>query len=164
MGGIIAAVVLIVVAIGFSAWWKGRLIGQGKIIQRAKDFVEYAEIFTTRPIANEEYAAALKALDLKKTGTSLEGNTKAVKFTGIYFSASIRGIYFSASIRCVEQTETNSVYRFEFDSWKTKYGRPSFENEMNMLLTTVEKMFIQLDPNTQVSTVKNEITTKRSIF
>ena len=44
MGGIIAAVVLIVVAIGFSAWWKGRLIGQGKIIQRAKDFVEYAEI------------------------------------------------------------------------------------------------------------------------
>ena len=60
MGGIIAAVVLIVVAIGFSAWWKGRLIGQGKIIQRAKDFVEYAEIFTTRPIANEEYVAALK--------------------------------------------------------------------------------------------------------
>ena len=43
-------------------------------------------------------------------------------------------------------------------------GRPSFENEMNMLLTTVEKMFVQLDPNTQVSTVKNEITTKRSIF
>ena len=141
MGGIIAAVVLIVVAIGFSAWWKGRLIGQGKIIQRASDFVEYAE--------------ALKALDLKKTGTSLEGNTKAVKFTGAYFSA---------SIRCVEQTETNSVYRFEFDSWKTKYGRPSFENEMNMLLTMVEKMFVQLDPNAQVSTVKNEITTKRSIF
>ena len=152
MGEIIAAVVLIVVAIGFSAWWKGRLIGQGKIIQRASDFVEYAEIFTVRPIPNEEYAAALKALDLKKTGTSLEGNTKAVKFT------------FSASIRCVEQTETNSVYRFEFDSWKTKYGRPSFENEMNMLLTTVEKMFVQLDPNAQVSTVKNEIKTKRGIL
>ena len=155
MGGIIAAVVLLVAVIGFSAWWKGRLIGQGKIIQRAKDFVEYAEIFTTRPIANEEYVAALKALDLKKTGVSLEGNTKAVKFSGIYFSA---------SIRCVEQTDTNSVYRFEFDSWKTKYGRPSFENEMNMLLTAVEKMFVQLDPNAQVSTVKNEITTKRSIF
>lgn len=86
---------------------------------------------------------------------SLQGNTKAVKFTGIYFSA---------SIRCMEQTEINSVYRFEFDSWKTKYGRPSFENEMNMLLTMVEKMFVQLDPNAQVSTVKNEITTKRSIF
>ncbi|MGN0550348.1 MAG: hypothetical protein ACI4I4_00710 [Acutalibacteraceae bacterium] len=43
-------------------------------------------------------------------------------------------------------------------------GRPSFENEMNMLLTMVEKMFVQLDPNAQVSTVKNEITTKRSIF
>ena len=99
MGGIIAAVILIVVAIGFSAWWKGRLIGQGKIIQRASDFVEYAEIFTVRPIPNEEYATALKALDLKKTGTSLEGNTKAVKFTGIYFSA---------SIRCMEQTEINS--------------------------------------------------------
>lgn len=41
MGEIIAAVVLIVAAIGFSAWWKGRLIGQGKIIQRASDFVEY---------------------------------------------------------------------------------------------------------------------------
>ena len=94
MGGIIAAVVLLVAVIGFSAWWKGRLIGQGKIIQRASDFVEYAEIFTIRPIPNEEYAAALKALDLKKTGTSLEGNTKAVKFTGAYFSA---------SIRCVEQ-------------------------------------------------------------
>ena len=147
MGGIIAAVVLIVVAIGFSAWWKGRLIGQGKIIQRAKDFVEYAEIFTTRPIANEEYVAALKALDLKKTGVSLEGNTKAVKFSGIYFSA---------SIHCVEQTEANSVHRFEFDSWK--------ENEMNMLLTMVEKMFVQLDPNAQVSTVKNEIKTKRGIL
>ena len=79
MGGIIAAVVLIVVAIGFSAWWKGRLIGQGKIIQRAKDFVEYAEIFTTRPIANEEYVAALKALDLKKTGIGFKENRR---FTG----------------------------------------------------------------------------------
>lgn len=155
MEGIIVAVVLLVAAIGFSAWWKGRLIGQGKIIQRTSDFVEYAEIFTTRPIPNEEYAAALKALDLKKTCTSLEGNTKAVKFTGSYFSA---------SIRCVEQTDTNSVYRFEFDSWKVKYGKASFENEMNMLLTMVEKMFVQLDPNTQVSTVKNEIKTKRSIF
>lgn len=155
MGEIILAVLLIVAAVGFSAWWKGRLIGQGKIIRRANDFVEYAEIFTVRPISDEEYAAALKALDLKKTCTSLEGNTKAVKFTGTYFSA---------SIRCVKQTETSSVYRFEFDSWKTKYGRPSLENEMNMLLTMVEKMFVQLDPNTQVSTVKNEIKTKRSIF
>ena len=148
--------VLLVAVIGFSAWWKGRLIGQGKIIQRAKDFVEYAEIFTTRPIANEEYVAALKSIGFKEnrrfTGRVTQ---KAVKFTGAYFSA---------SIRCVEQTETNSVYRFEFDSWKTKYGRPSFENEMNMLLTAVEKMFVQLDPNAQVSTVKNEITTKRSIF
>lgn len=155
MGEIILAVLLIVAAVGFSAWWKGRLIGQGKIIRRASDFVEYAEIFTVRSISDEEYVAALKALDLKKTCTSLEGNTKAVKFTGTYFSA---------SIRCVEQTETSSVYRFEFDSWKTKYGRPSLENEMNMLLTMVEKMFVRLDPNTQVSTVKNEITTKRNIF
>ena len=31
-------------------------------------------------------------------------------------------------------------------------------------LTAGEKMFVQLDPNAQVSTVKNEITTKRSIF
>lgn len=155
MGEIIAAVVLIVVAIGFSAWWKGRLVGQGKIIQRASDFVEYAEIFTIRPITNEEYATALKALDLKKTGVSLEGNTKVVKFSGIYFSA---------SIHCVEQTEISSVYRFEFGSWKVKYGKASFENEMNMLLTMVEKMFVQLDPNAQVSTVKNEIKTKRSIF
>ena len=61
MGGIIAVVVLLVAVIGFSAWWKGRLIGQGKIIQRASDFVEYAEIFTIRPIPNEEYAAAVKA-------------------------------------------------------------------------------------------------------
>ena len=89
-------VVLIVVAIGFSAWWKGRLIGQGKIIQRAKDFVEYAEIFTTRPIANEGVCRSLKSIGFKETGVSLEGNTKAVKFSGIYFSA---------SIHCVEQTE-----------------------------------------------------------
>lgn len=115
MGEIIVAIILIIAAIGFSAWWKGRLIGQGKIIQCTSNFVEYAEIFTVRPIPNEEYAAALKALDLKKTTTSLEGNTKNVKFSGIYFSA---------SLYCVEQTETNSVYRFEFDSWKTKYGRP----------------------------------------
>ena len=34
MGEIISAVVLLIVAvIGFSAWWKGRLIGQRKIIQ-----------------------------------------------------------------------------------------------------------------------------------
>ncbi len=105
------------------------MVGQGNIIQRASKFVEYAAIYTIRPITNEQYAAALKALDLKKTGTSPEGNTKAVKFSCSYFSA---------SIRCVEQTEINSVYRFEFDSWK-KYGRASFENEKNMLLTMAEK-------------------------
>ena len=56
---------------------KGRLIGQGKIIQRASDFVEYAEIFTIRPIPNEEYAAGLKSIGFKENRYFAGGKHKS---------------------------------------------------------------------------------------
>lgn len=157
---IILLVAFLAAVIGFSAWWKGRLMGQGKIMKRPSDFVEYAEIFTIRPIPNEQYAAALKALDLKNTGVALSGNTGKV-----LFKPAFRGQeWYDASLTCVEQTGEKSVYRFEFGSWKVTYGKPAFDDQMNMLLTLVEKMFVQLDPNAQVSTIKNEIERKHSIL
>ena len=41
-------------------------------------------------------------------------------------------------------------YRFAFTHWETRNGTPRFSEEMNIMETTIEKIFLRLDPNTVV--------------
>ena len=158
MKDIIWAVVILVIALGVSAWYKASQKSKGNIIDRAKDFAEYAEIFTLKPITDEEFMAAIK-----KANFPAVNNTKVSRAESgaIYLEV---GSYFKSKITPKEKTEDKSVYRYEFISWSSKHGKPEHDIEMNRQMTSVEKMFLDLDPNTQVATVKNEIKTKRDLF
>ncbi len=160
MSAVIAVVIIFIVVVGISAWSKSRLMSQGKIIKRANDFMEYAEIFTVRPITNEEFATALRSLNLKEAGVKFSGNTGNVEFV----PANKLNTFYVARLQCLEQNPERSVYRFEFLSWEVSHGSATYGDMMNILLTLVEKMFVSLDPQAQVSTVKIATKTKRSIL
>ena len=157
MKDLIWAILLLVVALGITAWYKSSQKSKGNIIDRKKDFAEYAEIFTIRKITDEEFAEAVKKADFKGTL-----NTTVTGDTGKLFLE--QGKYYKARIAHTQQNEASSVYRFEFLSWTSKHGAPSYSIEMNKLMTKVEKMFLEIDPNAQVASVKNEIKTDRSLF
>lgn len=56
------------------------------------------------------------------------------------------------------------VYRFSFTRWKSgDYGYLD-DNRMNMLMTSVEKAFLQLDPNAGIRPFDLNVKTKYSIF
>jgi|LAHS01.1.fsa_nt_gb hypothetical protein len=145
------------IAIGISVWYKSKLLGEGKIIERDRDFAEYAEIFTLRSVPFPEMAEIIQATDFKKNGRA--------DISGTAGNLTLRtGAYYEAKLTCTEHNEGTMTYRFEFIHWKSSHGSPEFANEMNMLTTTVEKMFLGIDPNTQVSKVKNDIKTKRGLL
>ena len=158
MKDIIWAVVILVIALGVSAWYKASQKSKGNIIDRAKDFAEYAEIFTLRPITDEEFMEAIRKANFRATN-----NTKVSRGESgaVYLEV---GSYFKSKITPKETTEDKSVYRYEFISWSSKHGKPEHDIEMNKQMTMVEKMFLDLDPGTQVASVKNEIKTKRSLI
>ena len=57
--------------------------------------------------------------------------------------------------------ESQVTYRFEFTKWRDALSNASL---MNMLMTAIEKLFLELDPNTQVRTVPLDVKTKHSFL
>ena len=106
---------------------------------------------------NEQFAAAVETANLTAgTASKMQGNSGRIDFQA--------GINYSAVLYRVEQTAEKSVYCFKFTKWRSQHGAPVCADAMNTLLTSVEKMFLGIDPNTQVTTVKNDIKTKRHLF
>ena len=139
------------------AWLKARKKNKVNITARPDDFVEYAEIFTLKPVTDQEFYAAVKKADFPSViGTKISGNT------GRMYLESELG--FKSRITHKEQTEDKSVYRFEFINWQSKSGKPEHETEMNRQMTMVENMFLDLDPNTRLATEKNDVKTKRTLI
>lgn len=72
---------------------------------------------------------------------------------------------FDAQLRYKETAAEKSVYCFEFIRWKNnQLGTPIGIFEMNMLMTAIEKMFLSIDSNTQVTSKRLDIKTKHSFF
>ncbi len=152
-------IALIIIAVGFTAqaYIRSNLKHAGHIMDRDKDFMEYAEIFTFSPISPEQMKTALESVDWKaQTSFVLSGNTNLVRLN--------YGNKISASLTCVEQSEQKTVYQFQFTGWEVYHGVVEDDMIMNGLLTTVEKFFLHLDSNTQVTTKKLEVHTKRDFI
>ena len=159
MGIVIAVLAIALVAVCFvlNAKHRGELLSAGVILQRQRDFVEYADTFTLATISNEQFAAAVETANLTAgTASKMQGNSGRIDFQA--------GVNYSAVLYRVEQTAEKSVYCFKFTKWRSQHGAPVCADAMNTLLTSVEKMFLGIDPNTQVTTVKSDIKTKRHLF
>lgn len=119
--------------------------------------MEKAEQFTLK---NADFAAvinALKEIDFGKAGVSVQGSTKdgAVHFGGSGWVARLAAL---------ESEGDTYSYLFNFTEWQNRRGVPQDLVTMNATLTAVEKMFLKLDPNAQVTTQKFKTSTKPSFF
>ena len=153
---ILVCAALLVIAAYISAKSKSKLVEKGLIINREKDFMEKAEIFTLKSISTDQLLEGLKDINAK-TKVGIDGNMqRGYTFDGGSYSR------WKARLRCTEMNESQSIFRFVFTEWKTENDRPKDDISMNILLTAVEKMFLQLDPHTQVRTEPVEIHTSRA--
>ena len=154
---ILIVVAVVGVAIYFALKAHNKMVAEGKIISRRKNFMESAEEFTLSAVDPAKVTEAVKAMDYADMRTKMQGSSERqlFKFTGSTWAAQLHKL---------SEDGTQVVYRFEFTNWKTHNGMPENAVNMNKLTTAVEKMFLGFDPNTQVRTVPLEFKTKHSIF
>lgn len=131
-----------------------KLLNDGKIVQRDIHFAEKGEEFTSKI---GSYQALSEALGKMELPCRMSGNTSKVEFTGRAFTAGLYRVDF-------DKPSGIAIYRFEFHSWKSYRGMYEQSNEMNMLMTSVEKAFLSLDPYTSVSNYAKNFKTKHSLF
>ena len=152
---IVAAVMGVVIYFAMKS--HNKMVADGKIISRRTNFMESAEEFTLSAVDPAQVTEAVKAIDYAEMRTKMQGSSEQqlFKFTGSTWSAQLHKL---------SDNDTQVVYRFEFTNWKTHNGMPQDGLNMNKLTTAVEKIFLSLDPNTQVRTVPLEFKTKHSIL
>ena len=152
---IVAAVMGVVIYFAMKS--HNKMVADGKIISRRTNFMENAEEFTLTVVEPERVTEAVRAMSYADMHTKMQcsNEQQLFKFTGSTWSAQLHKL---------RDNGTQVVYRFEFINWKTHNGMPQDGLNMNKLTTAVEKIFLSLDPNTQVRTVPLEFKTKHSIL
>lgn len=133
------------------------LMESGKITKRKGDFVEQAEDFILSLKDPDEVARLIQELpyaEMKVSVYPANGN-RDFQFTGGGWSARL--------YRKEDEGE-KAVYTFQYLKWETHNGLTVHADQMNMLLTAVEKMFLKLDPATQVKTRLLETKTTHKFF
>jgi len=154
--GISAAIIAIAVMVGQQRGKK--LMAEGKIIKRDISFIESTETFTLAGVEFAKLTSALQRMDTGDTGVSWKSKDAA---QAIIFQSS-HG--WNAQLSTLENSNDKNRYCFQFTSWQTRKGIPWRVDTMNMLLTAIEKMFLSLDPNTQVETARVKTKTKSSFL
>ena len=156
--GILIAVVAIGIgaALGMKqAKQNKQLISEGKMIRRDLRFAEKSEEFTSRV---GSYKALADKISSMYSPCKIEGNASTqVVFTGSTYAARLYKVKF-------DEPSGIGIFRFEFTHWKSSGGVYENVNAMNVLMTSVEKCFLELDPNTGVSFYDLDFKTKHKVF
>ena len=146
MEWIVLPICLIAIGIGIAIGLpRGKKIKQlreeGKITVRSERFAEKGEEFTSKV---GSYASLKEQLEKAVIPCAMEGNTSTqVDFKSTDFAARLYKVDFDAPSGI-------GIFRFEFTRWKTANYGYADDTSMNMLMTSVEKVFLSLDPNTGV--------------
>lgn len=134
---------------------KKQLISEGKMIRRDYRYAEKGEEFTSRV---GSYQALADKISQMYSPCKIEGNTSTqVVFTGSTYAARLYKVKFDAPSGI-------GIFRFEFTHWKSSGGVYENDSAMNVLMTSVEKCFLALDPNTGVTFYDLDFKTKHKVF
>jgi hypothetical protein len=152
---IIVSVLIFVAALIIAEKRNKRLTDEGKIIDREWKFWEKAEIFTLIGGEYEKVGNLIKTADYSECPVTLYPNYENKK---VFLFKS--GEDWEARLIFLGENEGKSKYRFEFIKWKTRNGIPKNTSTMNMIETTIEKIFLGLDSKTVVETEKIKIKTR----
>lgn len=156
--GILIAVVAIGIGVALGmkqAKQNKQLISEGKMIRRDLRFAEKGEEFTSRV---GSYKALADKISSMYSPCKIEGNASTqVVFTGSTYAARLYKVKF-------DEPSGIGIFRFEFTHWKSSGGVYENVNAMNVLMTSVEKCFLELDPNTGVRFYDLDFKTKHKVF
>lgn len=157
MEKLILAVLIGGILLYYMYWRHKQLVDAGKVIERGRHFLEQAEDFILMPEAPAQVAERIQTLPYSemKASMRIEGSGQSFLFTGSNWSAKLYRKNDEAG---------KAVYSFQYLHWKTYNGSVQYEDHMNMLLTAIEKMFLSIDPNTQVKTRMLETKTSHKFF
>ena len=158
IGIILGFLVIIGIAVAVGVSRNKKLVSEGKIIKRNISFIKSAETFTLTGGDFTNVVAALKAMDISGIGVGWEskGETQTVIFRSKHG--------WDAQLSALASDDEKYRYSFQFTRWQTSNGVPQRADTMNMLLTAIEKAFLSLDPNTQVTTAPIKVKTKSSFI
>lgn len=135
------------------------LLASGKIIKRQMDFWEYAEYFLT-DVSYEALRRVLLGTDLRDCAVSV---TPEVNGQAQILFRCKHG--WNAVIRWQGGRQGKNAYMFHFTAWRTgRYHIPCGLNQMNMLMTRLERLFLSMDPNTAVENRRLKVKTKTSFI
>ena len=160
VGGFIALIVVLAI-IGKRATDKS--IAQGKMLKRSSDFMEYAEIFTTRPLPFQELANQVKQIQVERLKIEMKFSQYGASF--VCSPGFISG--WTASLNELEVPDGRtdiSRFRFEFTHWTEKNGSAECSTLMNRFLTEIEKAILTCDWNATVHSRPLKLQSKRSFF
>lgn len=151
---IIAVVVIITVA---NINKKKQLQAEGKTIYRDVGFWNNKELFTT--------AATYDQVKTSVKNNSFDGCSVSIQYdVNGKQSIVFRSSTWNAELNCLETQGDKNLFWFCFTTWDARHGYPYGENSMNILMTTIEKIFLALDPSTTVENRKMEVKTKTKFF
>lgn len=157
-GGTLLLVLLLSAAVFYYMYQRHKkLVDSGKVIERERNFVEKAEDFVLTSEVPDEVSRRLQSLPYAEMKASMRvaDGGQSFLFTGSTWSAKL--------FRKNDEAG-KAVYSFQYLNWKTRDGGVMYEDHMNMLLTSIEKMFLSIDPNTQVRTRLLETKTSHKFF
>lgn len=150
------------VIIGISWYFRQKkdeqLRSEGKIIKRGLGFMEKAEVFLLDLDNPDQVTKGLQGFPYSEMEVSIKSDAAKQ-----YFQFS-NPYGWNARLYCVENRNSRATYRFEYLDWKENKGMVQGGLYMNMLQTAVEKMFLNIDPNTRIREELLNTTTKHKFF
>ncbi len=138
-------------------------ITQGKALKRTIDFMEYAEIFTTRALPFRMLSDQIRQIQIENLTIHMEVGQYGIRF-------SCKPIMLSSWRAEINELKTPggrtdiSMFRFEFTRWTNKNGSAESAWMMNIFLTEIEKAILKCDWNAIVQSQMLNITSKRRIW
>lgn len=150
---IIAVIAVFGIALYYNMKKNKELTDSGRIVKRSGLWYENAEQFTLSGADFDRVVKGIQASDLSGTGVSV---SKSDEKKALWFASST----WRAVLHKMENAGDKDVYEFSMLHWKEHNGVVQTGVEMNLLLTAIEKVFVAIDPGTQVTTRPIHVKTK----
>lgn len=150
-------VIGITAAVAYIMYWrKKKLYDSGQIIKRNLDYLKQVHYFSLKNGDWERVWKVLKDTDYHEVVSMARDSQKPL----IHY----KGANWSAQLYKCKTEDGKDCYGFQFLNWVERQGMIQYEPYMNTLLTAIEKTFLQLDPQTEVSTEYVDTKSKPKFF
>lgn len=134
------------------------LIQAGKAIKRERAFWEKAEVFATNA-DYETVVSEISRMDFSEIKAGVYPNVNGER--AVLWKSSYA---WNAKLTYMGESGGRQVFRFAFPCWKTRNGVPYREDSMNIMMTSVEKLFLSLDSSTTVEAHAMQLNRKMRII